>query len=128
MIVSTLNSSELQECSERIREVVDSINHKRLELSPRDSLEISKRVTRLNSLINMIAIRQIDKIVTDLQEPAKKITNVTGKLGAAIEELQEVNKFVEILANLTNLLNAILSPASGLVKIAGIVTQLNNFT
>lgn len=129
MIVDTLNSSELEECKQRLKQVVNSINNKRVELSLADSLEISKRLTRLNSLISRIAIRQIDEIVTDLEQPKERIREVTGKLGAAIEELEEVNKFVQILTNLTNLVSAILKPASGgLVKIAAIVDQLNNFT
>ncbi|MBP5975592.1 hypothetical protein HW132_23355 [Brasilonema sp. CT11] len=131
MIVSTFNSSDLQECGELIREVADSINDMRLELvtkskiSQADSLEISKWVTTLNNRLNKIALGQIDEIVTDLQQPAKRIEKVTQKLDAAIEELKEPNKFVEILTNLTNLVSVILSPTSGLVKIAGIINQLD---
>ncbi|MBW4625245.1 MAG: hypothetical protein KME49_07010 [Brasilonema octagenarum HA4186-MV1] len=115
-------------------ELVNSIRDRREELvvnfqiNLSNSLKISDSADRLIRSINKIAIEQINEIRTDLQEPAKKITNVTDKLGAAIEELQEVNKLVQILTNLTNLVNVILSPASGLVKIAGIVTQLDKLT
>ncbi|MGH8000790.1 MAG: hypothetical protein ACREPR_15510 [Brasilonema sp.] len=135
MVVNSLKSSELKECSERIRRVVKSINDDRLELvtkskiSQADSLEISKLVTTLNSLISIIAIRQIDEILTDLQQPKERIKKVTGKLEAAIKELEEVNKFVKILTSLTNLVGAILNPVSGgLAKIAAVVNELDNLT
>ncbi|NMF65046.1 hypothetical protein DP113_25965 [Brasilonema octagenarum UFV-E1] len=134
MVGFTLKSSELEDLKTRMIELVNSIRDRREELvvnfqiNLSNSLKISDSADRLIRSINKIAIEQINEIRTDLQEPAKKITNVTDKLGAAIEELQEVNKLVQILTNLTNLVNVILSPASGLVKIAGIVTQLDKLT
>ncbi|BAZ22108.1 hypothetical protein NIES4073_29890 [Kalymmatonema gypsitolerans NIES-4073] len=135
MVVSSLKSSELKECHDRISQVVKSINVQRLELVTKskitqaDSLEISKWVTTLNSSLNKIAIGQIDEIRTDLREPAERIKKVTGKLDAAINKLDNFNKFLTILTGFVNLVGAILSPASGgLVKIAAVVNQLDNLT
>lgn len=135
MVISTLKSSELKECNEQISQLVKSIRERRLNLrvnskiSQGDFLNIGNLETELIGKQNQIAIRQIDEILTDLQQPVEKIKKVTGKLDAAIKKLEEVNQFVQILTNLTNLVSAILKPASGgLVKIAGIVDQLNNFT
>jgi DNA repair exonuclease SbcCD ATPase subunit len=135
MVVSSLKSSELKECHDRISQVVKSINVQRLELVTKskitqaDSLEISKWVTTLNSRLNKIAIGQIDEIRTDLREPAERIEKVTEKLQSAIQELEDFNKFLKILTGFVNLLGAILSPASGgLAKIAGVVNQLDNLT
>jgi DNA repair exonuclease SbcCD ATPase subunit len=135
MVVSSLKSSELKECHDRIRQVVKSINDQRLELVTKskitqaDSLEISKWVTTLNSRLNKIALGQIDEIRTDLREPKQRIEKVTDKLQSAIHELEDFNKFLTILTGFVNLVGAILSPASGgLVKIAAVVNQLDNLT
>jgi DNA repair exonuclease SbcCD ATPase subunit len=135
MVVSSLKSSELKECHDRIRQVVKSINDQRLELVTKskitqaDSLEISKWVTTLNSRLNKIALGQIDEIRTDLREPKQRIEKVTEKLQSAIQELEDFNKFLKILTGFVNLVGAILSPASGgLAKIAAVVNQLDNLT
>ncbi|MBW4499077.1 MAG: hypothetical protein KME57_05765 [Scytonema hyalinum WJT4-NPBG1] len=135
MVGISLNSSELKECHARIIRLVKLINDQRLELvtkskiSQADSLEISKMLTTLNSSLNKIAIGQIDEIRTDLREPAERIKKVTGKLDAAINKLDNFNKFLTILTGFVNLVGAILSPASGgLVKIAAVVNQLDNLT
>lgn len=135
MVGISLNSSELKECHARIIRLVNLINDQRLELvtkskiSQADSLEISKMVTTINSSLNKIAIGQIDEIRTDLREPAERIKKVTGKLDAAINKLDNFNKFLTILTGFVNLVGAILSPASGgLVKIAAVVNQLDNLT
>lgn len=135
MVGISLNSSELKECHARIIRLVNLINDQRLELvtkskiSQADSLEISKMVTTINSSLNKIAIGQIDEIRTDLREPAERIKKVTAKLDAAINKLDNFNKFLTILTGFVNLVGAILSPASGgLVKIAAVVNQLDNLT
>ncbi|MBW4634057.1 MAG: hypothetical protein KME30_19775 [Iphinoe sp. HA4291-MV1] len=135
MVVISLNWNDLKECNERIRQVVQSIREHRLELvtkskiSQADFLEISKFETRLNSLQNTIALKQIDEILTDLQQPAERIKKVTGKLEAAVNKLEEVNKFIQVLTGFTNLVGAILNPVSGgLAKIAAVVNELDKLT
>ncbi|NJR73031.1 MAG: hypothetical protein HC773_03655 [Scytonema sp. CRU_2_7] len=108
-ISRSLKLNELTDCHQRIRRVVQLINNHRLELvtmsklSQADSLEISKMVTTLNSRLSTIALGQIDEILTDLQQPRKRIEIVTDKLNAAVKKLEELNEFIKILASLVDL-------------------------
>lgn len=131
---NALKSSELKEFQFQLSQLVTSSNKRRRELrannkiTPAEDLEISRCLTKLNGSYNIRAIEQIHEILTDLQGPGDKIKKVTGKLEAAIKKVEKGNTFVKILTSLTNLVGAILSPASGgLAKIAAVVNELDNF-
>ena len=95
---------ELQECTEMILKIVKLIRKVKLE---RKLEQLSIFETKLLGYANTLKTLQIKEILTDLQEPGKRIKAVTNKLEDAIEELQEINKLIGILSRVVDLVGNI---------------------
>ncbi|NMG18645.1 hypothetical protein [Brasilonema bromeliae] len=134
MVTGTLKLSDWNECSEEISQLIQSIRKRRQNLLNRnkisldDFLKIGNLETDLATTKSLIGLKLIDEIVTDLKQPKERIEKVTKQLQSAIQDLEDSKKVLTILTSFVNLVDAILNPVSGLVKIAGIVTQLDNLT
>ncbi|KAB8318699.1 hypothetical protein SD81_014800 [Tolypothrix campylonemoides VB511288] len=72
---------------------------------------------------------QFNKVLTDMDEPAKKIIEATNTLDKAAAKIQEVQKFIDVLSRLIKLgqvLSNVIS-GGGIAAISTLVTELKSF-
>jgi len=74
--------------------------------------KISRREAQIKYLIDDLTVRIFESILTDIEEPRKKIMAATVKINNAIQELQEINKFLHGLDLFINLLSTVVLSVS----------------
>ena len=74
--------------------------------------KISRREAKIKDLIDDVTILIFESILTDIEEPGKKIMAATVKINNAIQELQEINKFLHGLELYKNLLSTVVLSVS----------------
>ncbi len=92
-------------------------------------MSISNECQRILDFAAKINSMQFNKVLTDMDEPAKKIIEATNTLNKAAAKIQEVQKFIDVLSRLIKLGQVVSNAISGvgIAAISTLVTELKSF-
>jgi hypothetical protein len=95
-----------------------------------DSLKIAEREESLQKIANELNLALLSEVVADIQEPGNKIITATNNVNAAITQLQDINKFLGILAAFISMASTIVVAFStgNPLKLAGLLDEIEAFT
>lgn len=108
-----LKRQQLIQARDLLRDLVWKIHDRKNDLLDEEQItrdefnKISRREIRIRNLIDEITVLIFQSILTDIKEPEQKIIAATNKINNAIQELQEINKFLSGLELVINLFSTI---------------------
>jgi hypothetical protein len=108
-----LNSSEVKRLVDKILSLIPIIQQKRFKLfgggklAPEDFLAIARYERRLLDFVDDLSLIVFQEIMTDLQEPGKKLQKSTEAAQAAIGRIEETLRLLNILKSFVNLIGAV---------------------
>lgn len=132
--MTPLTRSETKTLAQKILKLVPIIQQKRFELldegklTSEDFLAIASYERRLLDAVDDLSLVIFQEIMTDLNEPAKKLIQSTEDAQKAIVKIEETKKFIKIIQSFINLISAVILAVSLGTPIAliSLVNELDN--
>jgi HPt (histidine-containing phosphotransfer) domain-containing protein len=136
-IEMSLSADELFDLADRARAISSQLEEYRRKLRAKGEIGQEQANTlqafefALLEAAKRLATSATAAVLTDLQNPGAKIEEATGKLIRALQELQQINKIIGVVAAVVNVFAAIVGAVTtpglpGVAKIIGAFDEVSS--